>query len=76
MGQFEPGISLYSVFMTGNDCRKRAEAARQAATRHRRDRDIWLLIAEKYDRLADDLDRLDTRAFKKVSTSTNAEQMS
>jgi hypothetical protein len=47
-----------------------------AATRHRRERDIWLLIAEKYDRLADDLDRLDTRAFKKVSTSTNAEQIS
>ena len=50
--------------MTSNKCRQRAEAARQEAKRVN-DRDSWLQIAQKYDRLADELDRReDARATK------------
>lgn len=68
--------------MTGSDCRKRAEEARQqAALVNHRDQEIWLQIADKYDRLASELDWLDTRALRKerppqLPASKNAEQIS
>jgi hypothetical protein len=44
--------------MTIEDCRKRAEEARQKALRlTHRDRDVWLRLAEEYDRIADRLEQ-------------------
>lgn len=65
--------------MISKDCRRRAEEARQRARQAKHhDRDTWLQIAEKYDRLADDLDQRDTRAVLKqrapqLAASRNAE---
>ncbi len=67
--------------MISKDCRKRAEEARQRSRQLKHhDRDTWLQIVEKYDRLADDLDRRDARALMKgrphqLEASTNVEQI-
>jgi hypothetical protein len=54
--------------MTSGDCRKRAEEARQEARRVKQDnKNSWLQIAEKYDRLADELDRRDDARAAKTS---------
>ena len=52
-------------FMISGYCRKRAEEARVEARVRHNDRDSWLKIAEKYDRLADEMARREAAAAVK-----------
>jgi hypothetical protein len=59
--------------MISGYCRKRAEEARLEAKVQHNDRDSWLKIAEKYDRLADEMARREaavaTRAIEKLAAA-------
>jgi hypothetical protein len=59
--------------MISGYCRKRAEEARREAKVQHNDRDSWLKIAEKYERLADEMARreaaLAVKAIEKLAAA-------